>query len=164
MKQIFLLRHAKSDWSNITQQDFDRPLSKRGVRDALLMSQHMLKMNLKVDKVFCSSSIRTKETFDLCADGLNFEINKASYQDDLYFGELETIFSLIKNLDRAWSSILIVGHNPAMHVSLEALTNSKIDKFPTGSLAEIASENQWKDISLGECQLKSFIRPKELRS
>ena len=164
MKQIFLLRHAKSDWSNMGQQDFDRGLASRGIKDISLISDYVKINDFKLDEVLCSSANRTKETFDLCADGLNFEINKASYQDDLYFGELETIFSLIKNLDRTWSSILIVGHNPTMHVSLEALTNSKIDKFPTGSLAEIVSENQWKDISLGECQLKSFIRPKELRS
>lgn len=164
MKQIFLLRHAKSDWSNITQQDFDRPLSKRGVRDALLMSQHMLKMNLKVDKVFCSSSMRTKETFDLCADGFDFDIKNAKYYDDLYYGNHESIIDLLVNVNQSANSVLVVGHNPTMHILLEQLTGLSIIKYPTSTLAQIILQKEWKDLLLNKCELKLFLRPKELKS
>ena len=65
MKQIFLLRHAKSDWSTLGQQDFERPLAKRGINDAMLISQYIQDKRHLVDAVFCSSALRTKETLSL---------------------------------------------------------------------------------------------------
>ena len=164
MKQIFLLRHAKSDWSALGHQDFERPLAERGVQDASLMSKYIKDQDYKIDKVLCSTARRTKETFDICADGFNFLIEDASYLDELYFGEANAIISLIESLDDSLASILIVGHNPTIHILTERITRNLIDKYPTCALAEISLENSWKDLSLKQCKLKSFIKPKELRS
>ena len=65
MKQIFLLRHAKSDWDSLNQQDFDRPLAKRGIEEADLLSKHIKEKHYLIDKVLCSSALRTKQTFDI---------------------------------------------------------------------------------------------------
>ena len=164
MKQIFLLRHAKSDWSTLSQQDFDRPLAKRGVQDAELMTKYIKDQDYKLDKVLCSTARRTKETFDICADGFNFSIEDALYLDELYFGEARTIISLIESLDDSLRSILIVGHNPTIHILTERITSNAIEKYPTCALAKISIENSWKDLSSKQCKLKSFMKPKELRS
>ncbi|MDG2093586.1 MAG: histidine phosphatase family protein [SAR86 cluster bacterium] len=164
MKQIFLLRHAKSDWSTLGQQDFERPLVKRGINDALLISQYIQDKKHSVDAVFCSSAIRTKETFDLCAHSFNFSIEKATYLDELYFVSVDKAIKLIKGLDNNLSSVLLVGHNPTMHILLEEITGKTIDSFSTCALAQICIENSWKDLSLKNCELKSFIRPKELKT
>ena len=164
MKQIFLLRHAKSDWSTLGQQDFERPLVKRGINDALLISQYIQDKKHSVDAVFCSSAVRTKETFDLCAPSLNFSIEKATYLDELYFGSVDKAIKLIKGLNNNLSSVLLVGHNPTMHILLEEITGKTIDSFSTCALAQICIENSWKDLSLKNCELKSFIRPKELKT
>jgi len=115
MKQIFLLRHAKSDWNNLGEQDFDRSLAKRGIQDASTISNYVKKNNHLIEKVLCSSSKRTKQTFDYCSDGFNFPIENAEYLDDLYFGDTDKIIRLIQNINESISSILIVGHNPTMH-------------------------------------------------
>ena len=164
MKQIFLLRHAKSDWSTLGQQDFERPLVKRGINDVLLISQYIQDNKHSVDAVFCSSAVRTKETFDLCAHSFNFSIEKATYLDELYFGSVDKAIKLIKGLNNNLSSVLLVGHNPAMHILLEEITGKTIDSFSTCALAQICIENSWKDLSLKNCELKSFIRPKELKT
>lgn len=164
MKQIFLLRHAKSDWDNLNQQDFDRPLAKRGIEEADLLSKHIKEKHYLIDKVLCSSALRTKQTFDICSDGFNFPIKNATYSEDLYFGNCDVIINFIQNLDEALSSILIIGHNPTMHLLLERLIDRNIKKFPTCSLTEISIENTWKDLSLKKCKLKSFIKSKELKS
>jgi phosphohistidine phosphatase len=109
MKQIFLLRHAKSDWSTLGQQDFERPLVKRGINDALLISQYIQDKKHSVDAVFCSSAVRTKETFDLCAHSFNFSIEKATYLDELYFGSVDKAIKLIKGQNNDLSSVLLVG-------------------------------------------------------
>ena len=79
MKEIYVLRHAKSSWDNSNLSDFERPLADRGISDAKKMSKFLKDMDLKIDKVLCSNALRAKETFDLTADGFNFEIDKATY-------------------------------------------------------------------------------------
>jgi phosphohistidine phosphatase len=163
MKQIFLLRHAKSDWSTMGQKDFDRPLAKRGVNDALLIAQYIQDMGYSIDMVFCSTAQRTKETFDLCADSFNFKIEKATYLEELYFGTVDTLVDLIKSLNEKFSSVLVVGHNPTMQFFLEELTGKTLNNFSTCGLAQICTENSWKNLSLKNCELKSFIKPKDLK-
>jgi Phosphohistidine phosphatase SixA len=105
MKQVYILRHAKSSWDNKDLSDFDRPLSKRGEKDAKKMCSFIKNKNFFVDKVICSSAKRTKETFDLIADGLNFAIEEASYTEDLYFGDTENIINYLNRLDEKLNNI-----------------------------------------------------------
>ena len=148
MKQIFLLRHAKSDWSTMGQQDFDRGLASRGIKDISLISDYVKKNNFKLDEVLCSSANRTKETFDLCADGFDFDIKNAKYYDELYYGNHESIIDLLVNVNQSANSVLVVGHNPTMHILLEQLTGLSIIKYPTSTLAQIILQKEWKDLLL----------------
>jgi phosphohistidine phosphatase SixA len=161
MKEIYVLRHAKSSWDNSNLSDFERPLADRGISDAKKMSKFLKDMNLKIDKVLCSNAIRAKETFDLTADGFNFEIDKATYLDKLYFGDTITIIQDLKELDESLNNILIVGHNPTLHYLVEILTNESINRFTTCNLATISHDGEWVSLNSQQCSLKSLIRPKE---
>ena len=77
--------------------------------------------------------------------------------------EPNKIIEFIKNLDDKYQSILIIGHNPTLHALIEKLTNELIKKFATCNLANITSKNFWKDTSFGSCELKSLIKPKEIK-
>ena len=121
-------------------------------------------MNLKIDKVLCSNALRAKETFDLTADGFNFEIDKATYTDRLYFGDTTNIIEGLKELDESLKNILIVGHNPMLHYLVELLTNKSIDRFTTCNLAIISHDGEWISLNSQQCRLKSLIKPKELRN
>ena len=164
MKDIYVLRHAKSSWDNSNLSDFDRPLADRGISDAKKMSNFLKDMNIKIDKVLCSNAIRAKETFDLTADGFNFEIDKATYLDKLYFGDTTTIIQDLKELDESLNNILIVGHNPTLHYLVEILTNEPINRFTTCNLATISYDGEWVSLNSQQCSLKSLIRPKELNN
>ena len=164
MKQIYILRHAKSSWDNSNLSDFDRPLADRGISDAKKMSNFLKDMNIKIDRVLCSNAIRAKETFDLTADGFNFEIDKATYLDKLYFGDTTTIIQDLKELDESLNNILIVGHNPTLHYLVEILTNESINRFTTCNLATISHDGEWVSLNSQQCSLKSLIRPKELNN
>tara|TARA_X000000368_G_scaffold19252_1_gene15213 strand:- start:194 stop:688 length:495 start_codon:yes stop_codon:yes gene_type:complete len=164
MKEIYVLRHAKSSWDNSNLSDFERPLADRGISDAKKMSKFLKDMNLKIDKVLCSNAIRAKETFDLTADGFNFEIDKATYLDKLYFGDTTTIIQDLKELDESLNNILIVGHNPTLHYLVEILTNESINRFTTCNLATISHDGEWVSLNSQQCSLKSLIRPKELNN
>ena len=164
MKEIYVLRHAKSSWDNSNLSDFERPLADRGISDAKKMSNFLKDMNIKIDKVLCSNAIRAKETFDLTADGFNFEIDKATYSDKLYFGDTTTIIQDLKELDESLNNILIVGHNPTLHYLVEILTNESINRFTTCNLATISHDGEWVSLNSQQCSLKSLIRPKELNN
>ena len=77
MKEIFILRHAKSSWKDSYLSDFDRPLADRGIREAKKLCGFIKKNSFNIDKVICSKAKRALETFYLVADGFNFEIEKA---------------------------------------------------------------------------------------
>ncbi len=164
MKEIYVLRHAKSSWDNSNLSDFERPLADRGISDAKKMSKFLKDINIKIDKVLCSNAIRAKETFDLTADGFNFEIDKATYLDKLYFGDTTTIIQDLKELDESLNNILIVGHNPTLHYLVEILTNESINRFTTCNLAAISHDGEWVSLNSQQCSLKSLIRPKELNN
>ena len=164
MKEIYVLRHAKSSWDNSNLSDFERPLADRGISDAKKMSNFLKDMNIKIDKVLCSNAIRAKETFDLTADGFNFKIDKATYLDKLYFGDTTTIIQDLKELDESLNNILIVGHNPTLHYLVEILTNESINRFTTCNLATISHNGEWVSLNSQQCSLKSLIRPKELNN
>ena len=172
MKQIFLLRHAKSDWSTMGQQDFDRGLASRGIKDISLISDYVKKNNFKLDEVLCSSANRTKETFDLCADGFDFDIKNVKYLDDLYYGNHESIIDLLVNINQAANSVLIVGHNPAIQETVLRLSdtdqNSNLlnrveHKYPTAAFCTLTSTiDKWSHTGDTMFKIKEFICPKEL--
>jgi len=164
MKQIYVLRHAKSSWNNSNLSDFERPLSKRGIRDANKLSIFLKNMDLMIDIVLCSTAVRAKDTFDLTACGFNFEIDKANYTDKLYFGDVSSIIMRLKEIDNSLKNILIVGHNPTLHYLVESLTNTKIDRFKTCNLAIITHDDNWNSLGSKKSSLKSLIKPKELKN
>jgi phosphohistidine phosphatase len=162
VKQIYLLRHAESDWKSSNQKDFDRPLARKGIEEANKISCYCKSHSILVDKIFCSTAERTKQTFDICSDGLNYPIAEAVYTDELYFAGPGEIVKLIQSLSESISSVLIIGHNPSMQMYIDAISENSHIKYSTCGLAEILVESSWKDLSLKKCKLKSFIQPGEL--
>ena len=162
MKEIFVLRHAKSSWDNVNLSDHDRPLADRGIKDAAKLCAFVKKRGHKLDKVLCSTAKRAKETYDLIADGFNYEIDKTTFTDKLYFGDVTDVIRDLRELDDSLNSILIVGHNPTLHHLVELLTNEQIDRFTTCNLAIISQDGEWITLNSHKCSLKSLIRPKDL--
>ncbi|MDC3019161.1 histidine phosphatase family protein [Gammaproteobacteria bacterium] len=126
--KLFFLRHAKSDWGNPALKDFDRPLNKRGLRDAPLMGKklhHYFPDNLKV---ISSPAKRTKETLELFFTDYdqNFSIE---FDDALYHGAssdyLKNIISLSKE-----DAVIFIGHNPGISQAASMFSNNDI-VFPT---------------------------------
>ena len=99
MKEIFVLRHAKSSWNNVNLSDHDRPLADRGIKDAAKLCVFVKNKGYMLDEVLCSTAKRAKETFDLTADGFNFEIGRTTYTDKLYFGDATDLIKHLRELD-----------------------------------------------------------------
>ncbi len=74
MKQLTLIRHAKSSWSDLSRGDFDRPLNARGLRDAPRMGAHLKEAGLApVDRIVSSPALRARTTAECIAEALGVD-------------------------------------------------------------------------------------------
>lgn len=162
MKNLFLLRHAKSSWGNAALGDFDRPLSKRGISNAIQLSEYIQKHSISFDLVLSSPSERTQSTLDLVMSSLD-PIPSSNLKECIYHASAPSLIQLITEQDDEINNLLIIGHNPGLHILTETLTNESIVKFPTCAFAKITNFNHWKDIDTGILNLESLITPKELK-
>ena len=161
MKNLFLLRHAKSSWDNAALADFDRPLSKRGISNAILLSEYIQRHKITFDLVLSSPSERTQSTLDLVLSALDY-FPTTTLKESIYHASPSSLTQLIKEQDDEINNLLVIGHNPGLHILTEQLTNQSIVKFPTCAFAKITTFNHWKDIDTGILNLESLITPKEL--
>ena len=161
MKNLFLLRHAKSSWGNAALGDFDRPLSKRGISNAIQLSEYIQKHSISFDLVLSSPSERTQSTHDLVLSSLD-PIPTSNLKECIYHASALSLIQLITEQDDEINNLLIIGHNPGLHILTETLTNESIVKFPTCAFAKITNFNHWKDVDAGILTLESVITPKEL--
>ena len=160
MNQLFLLRHAKSSWASNHLSDFDRPLNDRGRRNAMDLGELFFEKKLKVDHVICSPSARTKETFDIIQSISNFALDH-KFVDSIYHSNVGTLIEILSQINLETASVMIVGHNPSMHLITKLLTNQTIEEFPTCTLAKIEILGSWDKLRENQNKLINFKKPKK---
>ena len=160
MKNLYLLRHAKSSWDDFALTDFDRPLSTRGIQDADLLGNFFKSKRRGLDLVVSSPSRRTKET-------LNHFFNKTTqniiFDETIYHSSEQNIYSVLKFVEEDIKSLMIVGHNPSMHEFSESFSGQFIEKFSTCGLASFEFEDEWINVCENLGTLTDFKIPSELR-
>ena len=173
MRQLLLLRHAKSAWDNPALPDRDRPLSARGRRATALMRDAMHNLGLCPDLVLLSPARRTMETLELLEPW--DETPLVEPLEQLYLATAEQIMAAAREVSDVVRSVLIIGHNPGMHdfaVGLSSETGSKADRamrrlkegFPTAALAEYSVPGPWSRLAPGGALLTRFLTPRELEA
>lgn len=160
MKNLYLIRHAKSDWSDASKSDFDRGLNKRGEKAILTMANALKEKKVIPDIILSSSAKRAK----LTAKGLAKEIGysgKIKYIDALYMAESETIQTLIKEVNDKHHTLFMIGHNPETTELSNMIIDDYIDNIPTlGIVALKLPIDHWKKFKLGQGKIEFFIYPK----
>jgi phosphohistidine phosphatase len=167
MHVLHLLRHAKSSWDDDTVADHERPLSRRGVRDAERMAEH-LRYEAKPDLVLCSSAVRTRQTLDLIAPALGSP--SIRIEDGLYGASSQALLSRLREVPESIGALLMLGHNPgiedlALRLAAPGAIREQVTvKYPTGALATLALDGHaWADLSDGSAELTGFTIPRNLR-
>jgi phosphohistidine phosphatase len=160
LHKLYLLRHAKSDWSVPGQKDIDRVLSTRGLNDTPRIGRKLYDMELMPDLIICSSSQRTRQTAELICEQLKFDQETIVFNQDIYEASMRTLFNTISAIDSQYKSVMMIGHNPGFTYLAEYLTNEIIDNMPTCSVVCIEFDiNSWEEVSGGLGTLKWFVRP-----
>ncbi len=162
MKNLLIMRHAKSDWSDYTTADFDRPLNKRGVKDAPIMGQQLLEMGKKVDLIISSSANRAASTAQLVAQSINYE-DYIQFERGFYLSDADDIMFTVRQISDKYDTVLVIGHNPTMESLVYNLVADKtsILSIPTAAIASILFEvDQWEYVDNNIGKLEFFIKPK----
>lgn len=162
-KHLVLMRHAKSDWSESSQRDFDRELNFRGHRDAPRMGARLAQEKAIVpDLVISSSALRAKLTALYVCEQLKYPEDQILLEDDIYDASVRTLLRVVNELDDNKHSVLLFGHNQGLTYFAEALTKAEIGNIPTAGVVSIHFEiDSWKMVSEGLGRLEWFIYPKD---
>ena len=135
MKTVLILRHAKSSWKHPDLDDHDRPLNRRGLRDAPRIGRLIAGADLVPDLIFSSSAVRARTTAEAVAAESGYT-GPIEIKRELYLAEPSVYLELLAGLDDRFGRVMVVGHNPGMADLVEELTGT-FDAFPTAALAHV---------------------------
>jgi phosphohistidine phosphatase len=145
MKKLYLVRHAKSDWTYEGLPDIDRPLNEKGYRNAHYMSKHLGSKKHIPDGVITSHAIRAINTALIFSRNLGFPENRISIDPNLYQSTVETFITQLSGIHEDLKNVFVFAHNPTITKLVNVLTDSNITDMPTCSIACIEyRENSWK--------------------
>lgn len=159
------MRHAKSSWENSELRDFDRPLNKRGERDAPRMGQYLKELQLLPDQIFSSPAERAKLTILKVTEELDLLASQITWDENLYFKGTQAYLDAIRNADDSSDVVMTVGHNPMTENAIFALsahTSTKAIKTATIACFEF-SVDSWQNIQPASNALKWIVGPKDLK-
>jgi len=163
-RRLILLRHAKSDWPDVP--DEDRPLAKRGRRDAPRIGRWLRDRGYRPDIVVCSAARRTRQTWELVAPELDGSPD-VRFEPRAYAASALTLLYLTRELPAQYRTALLIGHNPG----LEELTASLVTadgeprrgiRLPTAGVAVVEFAGDWPDLAPGQARLLDAVVPADL--
>ncbi|QBQ56130.1 SixA phosphatase family protein [Nitrosococcus wardiae] len=170
-RQLLILRHAKSAWDTGSPSDFERPLAKRGIREAPRVGYWMKAHDLHPGYVVSSPALRAKQTTCMVARELNIPENKIHWDERIYKADVPLLLRVISACPALVDTLLLVGHNPGLENLLVFLCGERIAKpaegkhFPTAALAQLKLSGDWDclEAEAQAGQLISLIRPKDIK-
>lgn len=161
MKTVFLLRHGKSKRGPEYETDAERPLAKRGKRDAARMGAFVAEQGLVPDLILSSPAERARDTALRFAEAAGY-VGEIRFEESLYFSGDDAYVELLWAVDDAVQSVLFVGHNPDLESLVEVLTGQWA-RMPTAALARIdLAIDEWSELVEGEGQLAWVQVPREM--
>ena len=172
MRQLLLLRHAKSSWDQPSIADHERPLNRRGKLAARAMRQAMADLGLQPDLVLVSTSQRTIETLEALEPWA--ETPLVEPLDALYLAAAPQLLQTLQSTAETVRSVLLIGHNPGLHEFAVLLAGphgkTLADEharqlaagYPSGALAEFTIAVPWCGLGEGAGRLVRFLSPRDL--
>lgn len=162
MKQLFVMRHGKSDWS-AGKTDHDRPLNPRGVSSAKAMGIALARMGEEPDLVISSTATRAATTAQLAAEAGNWESDVA-YNRSLYGTSAQGALEVLLEADPAAQSVMLVGHEPTWGNLVAHLTGGAV-AMKTATVAKIdLYVRDWTEALHARGELIFLLQPRSVRS
>lgn len=168
-RELLILRHAKSDWGKDSAADFDRPLAKRGRKDAPSVGAWLYREGLVPDYVVSSPALRARETAVKVCKALDVKKGKIVWDDAVYDADLNALLDVLARVPASAGLVLLVGHNPGLEELVRFLAGDELDEpkdgklMPTAALARLEMPEDWSGLEAGCAALMAVVRPKQLQ-
>ena len=165
MKEIILVRHAKSDWGTEFLKDIDRHLNERGYRDAYFSSEWFLKNKNKPGLIISSTATRALSTALLFTRALGHSMTHFKLEENIYEASLDKLVAVIKSQDNTFNSMMLFGHNPSLtNICNHFSDDLFFDDIPTcGIVSYNFQVTSWSDIRSKSGKLNYFQFPKDFK-
>ena len=165
MKTLCLLRHAKSSWKYTNLDDFERPLNKRGHKNAPFMGRVLKKLKVAPDLIISSPANRAAMTARIVAAALDYPLENIRFSEAIYEFSEKALIDVVKQIDGAVNYAMVVGHNPAINGLANYIGDQPISNIPTcGVFCVELDISSWANINAHCGKLKFFEYPKKQRS
>lgn len=163
MKTVYFIRHAKSSWSDMSLRDHDRPLNKRGKRDAPFMAEKLKELGAEPDAIITSTALRAKTTAQHFAIAFDLSGNRFIEESDIYEAYSSNILKIVQNTSDDFNTILVFGHNPGFTMVANGFSGGEdIENVPTcGIVKVVAGISKWKDLKKSKGEVAEFHYPKQ---
>jgi phosphohistidine phosphatase len=161
MKNLILIRHAKSSW-DAPLKDIDRPLDQRGINDAHLVAMNCVKFIPSNFVIWSSSAKRTQETAMIFAQNILYPIESIVFKEELYTFDENKLEKVIKSFSDGFENVILFGHNEAITNFVDKFGDVFIGHVPTAGFVWLQFEtDSWQKINKGKT--KKTIFPKNLK-
>ena len=168
LRQLLVLRHAKSAWGTGAKRDFDRPLATRGKYDSPRMGQWLHSEGLFPDHVVSSPAKRTKQSTQLVCEKLGFQLENVNWEPKLYNAGLVEVLEVLAGCPQTANRVMLVGHHTGLEPLLKFLYGPSLEipgdvkLFPTAAVAHMEIPVEWDRLYTGVAQCLNIMRPRSL--
>lgn len=164
MKTLTLVRHAKSSWDNPELRDRDRPLNKRGKRDAPEMGRRIAAAGIRPSLIISSPAARAWKTAKAIAAEIGYPQEFLQRENDLYLASLQTLLDVVAEQDTGFNNLMVVGHNPGMTDFANFLSPGLTSNVPTAGVVSVdVDRDDWDLRGRPTTDLVLYDYPKKKR-
>lgn len=167
-RELLILRHAKSAWNTAAASDFDRPLAKRGRKDAPKVGRFLRKQGLVPDYVVSSPAERARQTvIAVCAE-MDIGPDEIHWDSRIYHASSGSLLDVLNECPEGAQRVLIAGHNPGLEILLQNLCEHEVPMpgdyklMPTAAVAHLEILSDWKSLEGRLARLLSLTRSRSL--
>jgi phosphohistidine phosphatase len=162
-KTLLVMRHAKSSWKISGIPDHERPLNRRGERDAVQMARFIGSQGIAIDRVAASTAKRAQQTATrLIKSMAQVNLTKIESRDDFYLAPPRKYLNYLTQLADSVSTVMLIGHNPGLESLVQHLSN-RWEAMPTAAIAHFdVDSDSWRDADLSKVRLDHVWRAKDV--
>jgi phosphohistidine phosphatase len=164
MKTLTLVRHAKSSWKDRGLSDRERPLNKRGERDAPIMGKRMLESGIRPSLIISSPAVRAWSTAKEVARELGYPLEFLQREDGLYLASLDNLLGVVATQDAGFNHLMLFAHNPGLTDFANYLSPGLTSNLPTASVVSVnIAADEWMLYDRPKTELVVYDYPKNKR-
>jgi phosphohistidine phosphatase len=162
MKKLYVIRHAKSSWSDTGVKDLDRPLNKRGMRDAPFMAKLLYGKGIETDALVTSPAKRAFDTAQFFLKQWKASSNLLITEPRIYEATPTRLLEIVREFPDDWETVLLFGHNPTLTSFINLFASEYLANLPTCGIAELDSEaDKWNIFGSNNTRLIDLYYPRQ---